>query len=224
MIGLFPWLGLSLLTLFGVGVGCHPLPDVSSLAWENPQKTSFMRYREEHGIYGEPIWVPLVEISPALRHAVIVAEDAHFYDHQGADWKAIWDALKEDWRAKRLYRGGSTITQQLAKNLYLHPSKTIWRKTREMLIAFKIERTIPKSRILEIYLNVVEWGRGIYGAEAAAQHYFDKPASDLTLEEASWLAAILPAPLRYEKERDSEYLKNRSKRIASEVQQQFGTP
>lgn len=213
---------LLLLLIFGL-VGYIHLPDVSELRWKNPQKTALMGYREEQGIRGKSIWVPLTSIAPTLRHAVIVAEDIHFYEHNGTDWNAIWEAVKKNLKRRRLYAGGSTISQQLAKNLYLNPSKTFWRKFQEMVITFRLERELSKSRILEIYLNVAEWGRGIYGAESAAQHYFKKSASDLTLEEASWLAAILPSPLRYEKQRHSRYIDKKTRRIERGVEKRFGS-
>jgi monofunctional biosynthetic peptidoglycan transglycosylase len=181
-----------------------------------------MRYREETGIHGQPIWVPLDRIAPELIEAVIVAEDANFYRHSGVDWEGLREAARRDWKEKRLRRGGSTITQQLAKNLYLNPSKTLWRKLKELFITLRLERTLSKARILELYLNVVEWGRGIYGAEAAARHYFGKPASGLTIDEASWLAAILPSPIRYGKGSDSSYIEQRASRIARLVERRLG--
>ncbi len=194
------------------------LPDVSRLAMENPRKTAFMKYREANGIHGRPIWVPLDRISPTLRHAVIVAEDANFYHHQGVDWAALWEAQKRNLEERRMYRGGSTITQQLAKNLYLEPSKTILRKLKELAITIRLEQSVSKSRLLEVYLNVVEWGRGVYGAEAAARHYFGKSASQLTIREASWLAAILPSPLKYDRQRGSEYIRERAEWISGFVE------
>ena len=198
------------------------MPDVRELRSKNPQKTALMSYREEQGIHGRLQWVPLTSIAPPLRHAVIVAEDTHFYEHNGTDWDAMWEAMKKNIRRRQLYAGGSTLSQQLVKNLYLNPSKTFWRKLEEMVITFRLEQELSKSRILEIYLNVAEWGQGIYGAEAAAQHYFDKPASDLTLEEASWLAAILPSPLRYEKHRHSRYIDAKAQRIGRWIEKRFG--
>ncbi|MBI4209586.1 MAG: monofunctional biosynthetic peptidoglycan transglycosylase [Deltaproteobacteria bacterium] len=209
-----------LLLIFGL-VGYIHLPDVSELRWKNPQKTALMRYREEQGIHGRPIWVSLTAIAPTLRHAVIVAEDINFYEHNGTDWNAIWEAVKKNLKRRQLYAGGSTISQQLAKNLYLNPSKTFWRKFQEMVITSRLERELSKSRILEVYLNVAEWGRGIYGAEAAARHYFNKSASDLTLEEASWLAAILPSPLRYEKQQHSRYIDKKTRRIERWVEKRW---
>jgi monofunctional biosynthetic peptidoglycan transglycosylase len=198
------------------------LPNPARFAHVNPERTALMRYREEKGIHGLPIWVPLGRIAPSLRQSVLVAEDANFYHHHGIDWDGLREALQRDWKEKRLYRGGSTITQQLAKNLYLNPSKTLWRKLKELALSLRIERALSKSRILEIYLNVAEWGRGVYGAEAASRHYFGKPASDLTIDEAAFLAAILPSPLRYEKRRDSPYIRKRTERIARFVERRLG--
>lgn len=175
------------------------LPDGSEFAHTNPHRTAMMRYRTaKGGPTGAIAWEPLSRIAPALRRAVVIAEDSNFYHHKGIDWEATWSAMQRDWHRHRFSHGGSTITQQLAKNLYLEPRKTIWRKATEALIALRMEQHLSKARLLELYLNVVEWGRGVYGAEAAAQHYFGKPASDLTIDEAAWMAAILPSPLRYE--------------------------
>ena len=196
--------------LISLTIWAGELPGFSQLKKNTPLLTAFMKYREKSGIYGRPIWIPLNRIAPELKHAVIVAEDARFYYHHGMDWAAIWHAQKKNIKERRLYRGGSTITQQLAKNLYLEPSKTVLRKVKEMAVTLRLEQSLSKHRIFEIYLNVVEWGRGIYGAEAASRHYFGKSAAHLTLMEASWLAAILPSPLRYEKDRDSQYARERA--------------
>lgn len=197
------------------------VPGLTDLAKENPRQTAFMKYREKNGISGRPIWRSYDRIAPELRHAVIVAEDANFNRHGGVDWNAMWDAQKRNLEEGRLYRGGSTITQQLAKNLYLEPSKNVLRKIKEFAIALRLERNLEKKRILEIYLNVVEWGAGIYGAEAAARHYFGKTAAELTIEEASWLAAILPSPLRFEKNRDSDYARERGEWVAGFVKKRM---
>jgi monofunctional biosynthetic peptidoglycan transglycosylase len=123
-----------------------------------------------------------------------VSEDASFYDHKGVDLYELKESLKKDWQKRKFARGASTITMQLAKNLYLSPSKDPVRKLREVALAWQLEHALSKKRIFEIYLNVVEWGDGIYGAEAASRHYFSKPASGLTVEEAAGLAALLPNP------------------------------
>jgi monofunctional biosynthetic peptidoglycan transglycosylase len=158
-------------------------------------------------------WVPLARISPHLQRAVIVSEDASFYSHEGFDWEGIRDAALRNWKAGRLRRGGSTITQQLAKNLYLSSDKTLLRKANEALITYELERRLGKHRILELYLNVVEWGRGVYGAEAAAQHHFGKSALDITPEEAALLAAMLPSPRSYDPLRMTRYLAVRQQQI-----------
>ena len=146
-------------------------------------------------------WRPLSKISPYLQRAVVGAEDDLFYEHPGYDINAMKRAYEYNLRKKRFARGASTITMQVARNLYLSPDKTILRKLRELIIALKLERELSKDRILEIYLNIVEWGNGIYGAEAAARHYFGKSARDLTAHEAAYLASILPRPRFYDRHR-----------------------
>ncbi len=139
-------------------------------------------------------WVSLEKISPSLVRAVLIAEDDRFFEHKGVDWQSFWVAVRHNWEKGKMERGASTITQQVARNLFLSPSKSIWRKVREILIARHLERSLGKERILEIYLNVVELGDGIFGVEAASQRYFNKPASALSSEEAVQLAAALPSP------------------------------
>jgi len=176
------------------------VPDVSSLRGENPKSTAYMRlYANRQKRLGKrPVivmrWTPMDRMSPYLAHAVVIAEDDNFYRHHGVDWRSARSALSYDWRKGRLARGGSTITQQLARNLFLSPTRTPLRKLREALIAWRLEWSLSKDRILELYLNVVEWGPGIYGAQAASQIYFGKYASDLTPEEAASLASALPSP------------------------------
>jgi monofunctional glycosyltransferase len=176
------------------------LPDVTSLSDENPETTSFMertrsRIRKEGlSLKVSQTWVPLDKISENLVEAVLVAEDDRFYQHKGFDLTEIRISMWENLRAGRWVRGGSTLTQQLAKNLYLSSNKTLKRKFDEMILTWKLESHLSKRRILELYLNVVEWGEGRFGAEAAAQFYFSKPATDLTRSEAASLAARLPNP------------------------------
>ncbi len=145
----------------------------------------------------EHVWVPYERISPALARAVVAGEDLRFFYHSGLDWSQIRVAVAQDWQEKRFARGASTITQQLAKNLFLSSSKNPFRKLHEALIAKELEHILGKRRILELYLNTVEWGDGIYGAEAAARHYFNTPASSLSIEQATFLAAIIPDPLNH---------------------------
>ena len=173
------------------------LPDVRSLATTNPATTAFMELRaaEARAAGRTPRrvqrWVPYARISNNLKRAVLVAEDARFWRHEGVDYDELRESIETNLERGRFARGGSTITQQLAKNLYLSPSRNPLRKLRELIIARRLEAALKKRRILELYLNVVEWGDGIYGAEAAARAYFRKPAAALDPYEASLLAAAL---------------------------------
>ncbi|MCA1580142.1 MAG: monofunctional biosynthetic peptidoglycan transglycosylase [Acidobacteria bacterium] len=195
------------------------LPDVRPLAREFPRTTAFMeRKRTELRRQGQAAAldyrpVPLRLVSPFLARAVVAAEDARFYEHTGMDWEAIRGALAKDWQNKRLKRGGSTVTQQLAKNLYLSPARTPWRKLREWAIVGRLERALSKARILELYMNVIEFGPRTYGVEAAARRYFHKPASALTAREAATLAAMIPSPRLYDPARNPARVGRRAARI-----------
>ena len=175
-------------------------PDVSRLATEAPTTTAFMDARraelrrEGKDDHLEYKWVAYSRISPYLRRAVLVAEDNDFYEHEGVDVEAMREALRRDWQRKKITHGGSTITQQLAKNLYLSPSRNPVRKVREYFLARSLEDHLSKKRILELYLNVVEMGERVYGAEAAARHYFGVSAAALTPSQAALLAGCLPNP------------------------------
>src|SRR5258706_8291688 len=178
------------------------LPDVRPLARSNPSSTAFMelRAREALGDGNRPRrlhhWVPYRRVSSNLTRAVLVAEDAAFWKHEGVDYDELQKSIEADWAKGQLFRGASTITQQLAKNLYLSPSKNPLRKLRELIIARRLEATLSKTRILELYLNVIEWGDGVYGAEAASRTYFGIPASDLSPTQSALLAgAIINPPL-----------------------------
>ena len=176
------------------------LPDVRPLRTSNPTTTAFMELRaQEARAAGRPVravqqWASYGRISPQLTRAVLVAEDDAFWQHEGVDFEQLQESLEVDWARGTLVRGGSTITQQLAKNLYLSPSKNPVRKLRELLIARRLEAELPKSRILELYLNVIEWGDGIYGAEAAARTYFHTSAAALGPAQAALLAAAIVNP------------------------------
>ncbi len=176
------------------------LPDVRLLKTNNPQKTAFMELRadEARAKGQEPRrvqrWMTYGRVSPNLTRAVLVAEDDLFWQHEGLDLDQLQESLAQDWARGRLTRGGSTITQQLAKNLYLSPSKNPLRKLRELVIARRLEVELKKARILELYLNVIEWGDGIYGAEAAARAYFGVSASELSPQQAALLAAAIVNP------------------------------
>jgi monofunctional biosynthetic peptidoglycan transglycosylase len=196
------------------------VPDVSRLKEENPKKTSFMKYREKEWQQKgkkyriQQRWVPLSQISPYLIKAVLISEDDKFWSHEGFDYESMQKAIEKDIKAKKFKLGGSTISQQLAKNLYLSPVKNPIRKIREAIITWKLERVLTKKRILELYLNVVEWGDGgIFGIEAASRHYYGKPASELDPEEASRLAAVLPNPRKYNPTGDSRYVTHRANLI-----------
>lgn len=197
------------------------MPDVSRLKKENPAKTSFMEYREkEWRERGKKLrinqqWVPLSGISPYLVKAVLIAEDDKFWRHEGFDYEAIQKAIERDIKARKFKLGGSTISQQLSKNLYLSESKNPLRKIAESIITWRMEKVLSKKRILEIYLNVVEWGEGIFGVEAASKYYFGKSSSGLTPEEAARLAAVLPNPRKYNPVGNQRYVINRSNLIYS---------
>ncbi len=191
-------------------------PDVSRFKKENPKKTSLMEFREREwrakgkktGLYKD--WVPFSRISPYIVKAVIIAEDDKFWSHEGFDYEAIEEAVEKNIKAGRFKAGGSTISQQLAKNLYLTPNKSPVRKIREAAITWKIERSLSKRRILELYLNVVEWGEGVFGIEAASRRYFGKSAMEVSPMEAARLVAVLPNPRKYNPAGDQKYVLNRS--------------
>jgi monofunctional biosynthetic peptidoglycan transglycosylase len=154
-------------------------------------------------------WVSYERISVHLKRAVVAAEDARFLDHEGFDWEMIQKALSRNEKSGRLVAGASTISQQLAKNLFLSAERTWLRKGEEAIITWMLEKTLSKRRILELYLNVAEWGDGIFGAQAAARYHFGVPASALTPEQAAWLAVVLPSPRRYQRGRLTPYLASR---------------
>ncbi len=193
------------------------LPDTIYLAEKNPTTTAYIeRYKDKHPkVKIVQVWVPYNRISPYLKEAVVAAEDDEFFEHPGFSWDAIKRAAIYDWKKKKFARGASTITQQLARNLYLSPSKNPIRKLKELLIALKLERELSKQRILEIYLNIVEWGPGIYGCEAAARNYFNKSASALSPSDAAYLASILPSPRRLG--RSSPLLNQRAEKILHRI-------
>ncbi len=192
-------------------------------ASHNPQSTSFMRARLERLRESDPKaslkqqWASYARISNELKRAVIVAEDAKFSEHDGFDWEGIQKAMEKNQRRGRVVAGGSTISQQLAKNLFLSGEKSLWRKGEEAVITWMLETLMDKERILEIYLNVAEWGNGLFGAEAAARHYYGTSAASLSAEQAAHLAAMLPRPLYYERNRNSEFLQRYSESIRARM-------
>jgi len=176
------------------------LPDVRPLRSSNPPTTAFMELRDEEALlrgktpHRMQRWTSYGRISPELKRAVLVAEDDAFWQHEGVDVEQLQESIETDWARGRFSRGGSTITQQLAKNLYLSPSKNPLRKLRELIIARRLEAELKKARIFELYLNVIEWGDGVYGAESAARTYFRKSAAELSQPEAALLAAAIVNP------------------------------
>jgi monofunctional biosynthetic peptidoglycan transglycosylase len=184
----------------------------------NPSSTAFMdQHMEKPGARLRYQWVPYSRISEHLKRAVVAAEDAKFLDHEGFDWEAIQKAIQKNEQRGKVVAGASTITQQLAKNMFLSGHRSWLRKGQEAVITWMMERTLSKRRILEIYLNVAEWGEGIFGAEAAARHHFGVPAAALGPEQAAWLAAILPSPKRYDRGRRTPYLEGRMATISSRM-------
>ena len=198
-------------------------PDVKALATEQPSTTAFMEQRKEllrnqgKSDQLEWRWVPYSKVSPYLRRGVLVAEDNEFYEHEGVDVDAMKEAFDRNWKRGRISHGGSTITQQLAKNLYLSPSRNPLRKVREYFIARSLEKHLTKKRILEIYLNVVEMGERVYGAEAASRHYFGKSASALSAREAALLAGCLPNPRVMNPENPNRRLRARQRMILARM-------
>jgi monofunctional biosynthetic peptidoglycan transglycosylase len=189
----------------------------------NPGTTSFQSLRLAELRQKNPdaelrhTWVPYERISVHLKRAVVAAEDDKFVDHEGFDWEGMQKALEKNQRKGRIVAGGSTISQQLAKNLFLSASKTPWRKAEEAAITLMLEALWDKRRILEVYLNVVEWGDGLFGAEAAARRYFGVSAGQIGPEQAARLAVMLPAPRRYEKNLNSPYVNGRTQVILARM-------
>ena len=189
----------------------------------NPSSTAFMDARLERLHEKNPQarlefrWVPYARISSHLKRAIVIAEDAKFPDHQGFDWDGIRNAYERNRQKGKVVAGGSTITQQLAKNLFLSGERTWWRKAQEAAITVMIEAVMSKKRIFEIYLNVIEWGNGVFGAEAAAQYHFGVSASQLSAEQAAQLAAMVPSPRRYRPGVETPYLNKRTEIILSRM-------
>lgn len=185
----------------------------------NPTSTAFMRTQLERLQEKDPKirlqhkWVPYNRISNNLKRAIIASEDANFAEHEGVDWEAMQKAYEKNAKKGKIVSGGSTITQQLAKNLFLSGQRSYLRKIEEMIITYMLEMMMDKRRIFEIYLNVVEWGNGVFGAEAASMRYFGRPAANLGPQEAARLAVMLPNPRYFGRHLDSNYLGRRSKLI-----------
>ena len=202
--------------LFGIILGAYiylGLPDVTVLRSQNPKTTALMlqRYRQAQN-NGKDLnvrqqWVSFERIPKLLKDSVRISEDAGFYQHQGVDFTELKAAIKKNWQKGKYVRGASTITQQLAKNLYLSTDKTIIRKIKELLIARSLEKYLKKKRIFHLYLNVIEFGPGIFGVAAAARYYFHKDVGRLNLEESVRLTAVIPRPLKENPTKNSRWLK-----------------
>ena len=216
------------MALLLIGLGCLiytwlTLPDVRRLRAQTPTTTAFMRMRAAEAAatgrkpgFSQRI-VRYSQISPLLIRAVLVAEDAAFFSHDGVDYDELKESIELNWEKGEFVRGASTITQQLAKNLYLSSSRNPYRKVTELFITRRLEAELPKGRILEIYLNVIEWGDGIWGCEAASERYFGVSAGDLSADQAALLAAAIPNPRIYSPARPSPYLLRRQQLILSRM-------
>lgn len=195
------------------------LPDPAPLAKENPRTTELIEQRRREAkelrrpFRPRQTWVPFHQMSPNLVQAVLLSEDANFYGHDGIDWDAMREAAEHDLRTRRFARGASTITQQLAKNLWLGTEKSLSRKVKEAMLAAKLERSLTKRRILVLYLNVVELDDGVFGAEAGARHRFGVGAGDLSAAQAVVLASSLPAPRKVDLRRPSSWLRRRARAL-----------
>ncbi len=201
------WLGIIIL-VYQLWIFLH-------ICWwvnHNPSTSAFMEDRLEVLQEDNPDavlkhrWVDYKKISPNLKRALIAAEDAKFVDHEGFDWEGIQKAYEKNLKKGKVVAGGSTISQQLAKNLFLSTKRTPWRKAEEAMITVMLEATMSKRRIFEIYLNVIEWGNGIFGAEAAAKYYYHTSARNLSEEQSATLAAMVPNPRYYDKHRQAKGL------------------
>jgi monofunctional biosynthetic peptidoglycan transglycosylase len=217
------WRGLLALAVFVV---LYQLWVVVHVWWwidHNPDSSAFMEKQLEILQDKNPDaelrhrWVPYSRISSHLKRAVIAAEDARFVDHEGFDWEGIQHAYEKNLRKGKIVAGGSTISQQLAKNLFLSGRRTPWRKLEEAMITMMLENLMSKRRILEIYLNVIEWGNGVFGAEAAARYYYKTSAAGLGQEQAARLAAMVPNPRYYDKHRGARGLGRKTAIIAARM-------
>jgi len=201
-----------------------PYDNIRQLKTKNAGETAFMREQaaqaknDNRPFHKVQYWIPLRSIPQHAIDAVIVSEDGTFWSHHGFDWFEFKESIERNFEEGRATRGASTITQQLVKNLYLSPSKNPLRKMKEWILTWYMEQELSKSRILELYLNVIEWGDGVYGIEAASHYYFDKTASDLNREQCARLAAIIPSPRKHRADVDSKYVLRRSSLILERME------
>jgi monofunctional biosynthetic peptidoglycan transglycosylase len=218
--------GLALaLAALGVVAMWVLLPDPAPLARGVPKTTALIEQRRgearahKRGFYPQRSWVSLDRIPRHVRDAVLLSEDGRFFEHEGIDWDATREAAQADLAHGRMARGGSTITQQLAKNLWLGTERSLWRKAKEAVLAWKLERALPKARILALYLNVVELGNGVFGFDAGARARFGVSASELSVAQGVVLASMLPAPRKVDLAQPSTWLKRRSRRLLDRLAQ-----
>jgi monofunctional glycosyltransferase len=222
MLRFLAWLAVAMAAIF-LAVQLSFLARVWWWRDHNPVTTAFMEQRlaeiraKNPSARLQQAWIPYDRISPALKRAIVVAEDSKFVDHEGFDWEAIDKARDKNRKKGRVVAGGSTISQQLAKNLFLSGERTPWRKGQEALITVMIEHVMDKRRILEIYLNVIEWGDGVFGAEAAARHYFGVGAGALGPEPSARLAAIVPNPRFYDRHRNTPFIARKTATILARM-------
>jgi len=214
--------------ILAVALACLQAWFYAHVLWwstHNPGSTSFMEARleqlrqKDRSAKLKHQWLPYEAMPAHLKRAVVASEDAKFVGHEGFDWEAIQKAMEKNERKGRVVAGASTISQQLAKNLFLSGQRSWARKAQEAAITWMLESVMTKRRILELYLNVAEWGEGVFGVEAAARHHFGVPARSLSAQQAAWLAAILPSPLRYTRGQSTAYLRERVAVIQSRMQQ-----
>jgi len=222
---LWRWGGRAALLLIGI-ILVYQLWIFAHVVWWNffnPSSSAFMQDRLEVLQEKNPEaalrhkWVAYKKISMNLKRALVASEDANFIEHEGFDWEALQKAYEKNLRKGKVVAGGSTISQQLAKNLFLSGRRSIFRKLQEAFITVMIETVMSKRRILEIYLNIIEWGNGVFGAEAAARYYFKKSAADLNAWEAAKLAAMVPNPRFYDRHRSTAYLQRRTNLILARM-------
>lgn len=214
---------ISGLTVIATLIFYLSLPDVSQLKDRNPESTALIELRKEQArARGKPLkvrqqWVAFDRIPKIMRRAIRISEDAAFYQHEGVDFIELKEALKKNFEQGRYVRGGSTITQQLAKNLYLSTEKSLWRKVKEYFIAKRLEHHLSKARIFHLYLNIIELGPGVFGVQAAARYYFHVDVSRLSLEQVVRLAAIIPRPLTINPAGSSRWLKWKARWILDKL-------
>ncbi|AEI68748.1 monofunctional biosynthetic peptidoglycan transglycosylase [Corallococcus macrosporus] len=221
------WLfGGWLLLVLWLSVEYARLPDVKRLLTQNPRTTALITQRAEEALAAgkqpraRQAWVPLNAVAPHAVEAVLTSEDARFYKHEGVDWIEVENALEQSVRKARLGRGASTLTQQLAKNLYLSTDRSLLRKGKELLLARQLETHLSKQHILTLYVNVVEWGEGVYGIEAAAREHFGTSAGALSVAQGAMLAAMLPAPRRWLPAQKPETLRTRAAVIITRMERE----